>query len=375
MTRTKLRVLHVGKYYPPTRGGMETSLEVLCQGLKNVVDLQVLVANETTVDIEENIDGVAVRRLGSVLRVAGSPICPGLLRAMRQASADLVHIHLPHPVALLTYFFGGMKTRLVCTYHSDIVRQRVLGGLLRPLQNQALREAAAIISASPNLIDSSPVLRLHRERCVVIPFGIDSGFGDALDGNGVQALRQKFAPPILLAVGRLVYYKGFQTLIRAFAAVKEPCTLLIIGDGPLRQALQTEITALGITGRVHLLGNVPDTVPYYHACDIFVLPSIARSEAFGIVQLEAMACGKPVINTGLDTGVPFVSRHQETGLTVPPANIPALAQAIEHLLNNSDLRARYGQAARERVRNEFTVQKMMERTLAVYQAVALNGTP
>ena len=365
----RIRVLQVGKYYPPSRGGMETTLEQLCQGLKDVVDLQVLVANEGPDEVEETVDGVAVRRLGTALKIASSPICPQLSRAMRQAHADVVHIHLPNPVALITHSFSGVEGKLVCTYHSDIIRQRFLEKLIRPWHDRALREAAAIISTSPNLIESSPVLRRHRDRCTVIPFGIDPDAGNRVDETEISALRKKFEPPVLLAVGRLVYYKGLEVLIRALAHVKAPCSLLIIGEGPLRQALQAEINALGLAGRVHLLGNVPDTAPYYHACDVFVLASIARSEAFGVVQLEAMACGKPVINTNLDTGVPFVSRHQETGLTVPIGDSMALAEAIDHLLTDPELRARYGNAARERVKTEFTIEKMVERTLTVYQRV------
>jgi rhamnosyl/mannosyltransferase len=368
--KRKLRVLQVGKYYPPARGGIETTLELLCQGLKDAVDLQVVVAHDGPADLEENMNGVAVRRLGTAMKIAASPICPGLRRAMRDARADLVHIHLPHPVALLTHLLGGIEGGLVCTYHSDIVRQRLLERLIRPLQDRALRRAGGIIVTSPNLIASSPVLQRHRERCAVIPFGIDVGPETPQAESEGRAIREKFPLPILLAVGRLVYYKGFAGLVRAFARVETPCHLLIIGEGPLRGALQREIDALGLQDRVHLLGNVPDTAPYYQACDIFVLPSIARSEAFGLVQLEAMARGKPVINTALNTGVPFVSRHEETGLTVPVADLPALAEAMERLLTDAALRARYGDAARQRVQGEFTVNRMVDRTLDLYQKVA-----
>ena len=362
----------MGKYYSPVRGGIETHLEMLCQGLRasGEVDLEVIVANEASSSKSEVIDGVPVQRLGTVMKVAGAPICPGMRRAIQRANADIVHIHTPHPTAILTYLLSGVASRLVCTFHSDIIRQKILGKLIAPLQDQAFRRAAAILSASPNLINASPVLSRHRDRCVVIPFGTDLPAEDHSASTLVEKIRAEFPGPITLAVGRLVYYKGFRHLIQAMALAKAPGTLLIVGDGPMRGALQGVIDEVGWQDRAHLLGDISNLAPYYEACDLFVLPSVTRNEAFGLVQLEAMAYGKPVINTRLDSGVPYVSRDGETGITVPPADTPALAAALEQLLADAGLRARFGAAARARVVAEFTNEKMIARTLRVYRNVA-----
>jgi glycosyltransferase involved in cell wall biosynthesis len=366
-----VKVLQIGKYYPPARGGMETHLEQLCQLLKNEVEIEVIVANHSDGEKKEILNGVPVRRLRTSVTVAGAPICPQLPRAIREANADIIHIHTPHPTALLGYLVSRARGRLVCTYHSDIVRQRILGTLLAPLQNSAFRRAKTIIASNPNLLASSPVLSRHRERSVVVPFGVQYSLYRSPDLNAVNAIRERFGVPIVLAVGRLVYYKGFEFLIRAIAGLRVPVVVLIIGDGPLRHALETEIRALGLSDRVRLLGHVADITAYYQACDLFVLPSIARSEAFGIVQLEAMACGKAVINTNLaGSGVTFVSRDGETGLTVPPADATALESAISRLLSDDQLRRQLGQAGRQRVQEKFTLKSMLDDTLAVYHRVA-----
>ncbi|MBV9657760.1 MAG: glycosyltransferase [Verrucomicrobia bacterium] len=369
MRSRKLKVLQIGKYYPPIRGGIETHLQALARGLNEEVDLEVVVANETQTDSVENIDGVAVRRLSTLGRVAGAPVSPGLFKVINQSTADLLHIHTPHPSALLAYLFSGFRGRFICTYHSDIVRQRFLGALIGPLQHRALSHADAIITATPQLARHSPVLARHRPRCVTIPFGIEPDAHEACDEAVVKEIRTRHGTPLLLALGRLVYYKGFEVLLRAMSQVRSNARLLIVGEGRLRPALEAEIARLDLSERVQLLGDLPDALPYFRACDLFVLPSTARSEAFGIVQLEAMACAKPVINTWLDSGVPFVSLNGQTGLTVPPGDSDALAGAINTLLEDDSLRRRYGQAARERVRTHFDVETMVSATLDLYHRV------
>lgn len=362
-----LRVLHVGKFYPPHPGGMETHLQALCGELKRSVNVEVVVASDERRSIEEMIDGVRVARLGTLLNLAAAPVCPQMLGRIRDARADIVHIHWPNPAAVLAYLASGHRGRLVFTYHSDIIRQKLLRKPFWPVLRHALNRADAIIVASPNYVNTSPVLRMFRDRCRIIPFGIPLAKFDRADEIEVSKIRGEYGQRIVLGVGRLVYYKGFQYLIRAMKDVTGQ--LLIVGSGPLHRELEREARACGISERVRFLTNVRDVAPYYHAASVFALPSVARSEAFGIAQLEAMACGKPVVNTDLDSGVPFVSPGGLTGLTVPPANAGALGRAINTLLDDPTLSAEYGRAGRRRVEQEFNLEAMTRRTLQVYNEV------
>jgi rhamnosyl/mannosyltransferase len=362
-----LRVLQVGKFYPPHRGGMESHLQALCGQLRGSVDVEVLVSSDTRETDEEILDSVKVTRVGTLFDFAAAPVCPEAVRRIRESRADIVHIHWPHPTALLAYLASGHKGRLVITYHSDIVRQRVLAKLFWPVLRKVLERADAIIAASPNYVESSHVLRRFKDKCRVIPFGVPLAQFDCFDPEEVARIRARFGPRVVLGVGRLIYYKGFEHLVRAMKRVDGH--LVIVGEGPLRGALELEAERAGVRGRVTFLGHVDDVVPYYHAADVFALSSVARSEAFGIVQLEAMACGKPVVNTRLDSGVTFVSVDGVTGLTVPPADSESLASALNRLLEDSALAARYGRAARLRVEREFDLEAMGRRTLSLYDEI------
>lgn len=367
----RLRVLHVGKYYPPYMGGIETHLQTLCEAIRDDVDLDVVVANVGRETVEDVVDGVRVTRVGTAFNLSAAPICPGLVGRIRRSDADIVHLHHPNPISVVAYLASGHKGRLVVTYHSDIVRQKVLGSAFEPLLDRALRRAAAIIATSPNYLATSPVLQRHKDRCRVIPYGIDVEEFERTDESAVARIRQQHGPRLVITVGRLIYYKGFEVLVRAMAKVDGK--LLVVGDGPLRPSLEALAREKGVADRVVFLGEIQnqDVIPYYHAVDIFALASVARSEAFGIVQIEAMACGRPVVNTGLDSGVPFVSLDGVSGITVPPRDEDALAAAISRLLDDDGLRARYGEAGRRRAHDEFSVGVMARRTLDLYrEAVA-----
>jgi glycosyltransferase involved in cell wall biosynthesis len=370
----RLRILHVGKFYPPYMGGMETHLQALCAELRKTVDVKVVVANAGKESTEEMVDGVEVNRAGTLFNLASAPVCPSMVQKIRDEKADIVHMHLPNPTAILAYLMSGHTGRLVFTYHSDTVRQKVLGKAFAPILRRALKQSAAIIATSPNYVESSPVLSDFKDRCRVIPYGIPISQFEECDVSEVARIRARYGPRIVISVGRLIYYKGFEYLIRAMAKVD--ARLLIVGDGPLRADLEREARAYGVSDKVVFLGEIQNSeiVPYYYAADLFALASIARSEAFGIVQLEAMACGKPVVNTSLASGVPFVSLDGMTGITVPPQDSEALSSAINLLLDDPVLRAAYGDAARSRVREKFSLQGMVASTLHLYEQVTNSFT-
>lgn len=369
----RIHVLQIGKFYPPHRGGMETHLQSLCESLQAHVDLTVLVANDNPGTVDEVVNGVHVKRLRTAVKAAGASFCPQLIGAIRASNADLVHLHVPNPAAVLAYLASGVNLPMVVTYHSDVVRQKLLAKGFDPIQDRLFRKCHAIIAASPNYLESSPTLRRHRSRLRVVPLGIRDEHFEAADAEAVQATRERYGRPLLMAAGRMVYYKGFEFLIDAMREI--PARLMLIGEGPLKEQLQKQAQQLGIADRIFFLGNVSDAVmrACYHAADIFVLPSVERSEAFGIVQAEAMAAGTPVVNTNLDSGVPFVSPHGVSGLTVPPADAAALASAIRRLLENLAERRRLGEGARERASAEFRESTMAQRILEIYRSAAGGG--
>ena len=360
----RLRILHIGKFYPPYKGGMETHLHTLCERIRDRVDVRVVVANTTRGRTDEVIGDVPVTRLGTLVNLGAAPYTPGLARFIREAEADIVHLHWPHPTAVLAYLKSRYRGRLVVTYHSDIVRQRVLGFAFRPFLHALLERAGAIICTSPNYIDTSPVLAAHRSRCHVLPFSIVVDPLEQSPTSAVAEIRRTHGSRIVLGIGRLVSYKGFEYLIRAMEHIDG--RLILIGDGPLRAKLERSARDSGSAEKVSFLSGVDDVGPYLHAADVFVLPSVARSEAFGIVQLEAMAAGTPIVNTDLPSGVPYVSPHGVSGLTVPPRDAPALAAAIGTLLDDAEARHRYGSAGKARVRSHFDVDAMATQTLALY---------
>ena len=361
------RVLHVGKYYPPHPGGMETRLRSLCVSVTPWFDCEVIVANAERATRTETIDGVHVRRLATWLMLAGTPICPKMPWAIARARPDLLLLQWPNPAAFVAYAISGYRGPLIVAWESDVIRQRLLDKLFAPVTRAVLARASIILVSSPGYDADSPMLREFARKVRSLPVGISTQRFRRSDDDAISRIRDRYGERIVLGVGRLVYYKGFQHLVRAAKSING--VVVIVGDGPLRTALEDEARKQGVADRVFFPGEVDDLVSYYQACAVFVLPSVARSEAFGIVQLEAMACAKPVVNTRIPTGVPFVSLDGVTGITVPPEDSGALATAINRLLDDAKLRNKYGQAALRRVEEEFSADRVAVTARNIYEEV------
>lgn len=303
--------------------------------------------------------------------LAFSPAYARLYREWRQW-ADVVHVHTPFPIADLLIALWPPKAPIVVTWHSDIVRQRLLKYAVAPLAHALCRRAAAIHCSAEFIRRDSSFLPPYRDKIQVIPFGraVDSFIAAAADHHAAEATRHARGGRFALAVGRLVYYKGFDVLIRAATALPD-LRLVIIGEGPMQAELQRLIETLGLRGRVTLLGGVDAAAlaAHYAAADLFVLPSTHRSETFALVQVEAMAAGLPVINTSLPTGVPEVSLDGVTGLTVPPGDEAALANAVRRLWYDADLRAAFGTAGRARALSVYSQSAAAERFIGLYESV------
>lgn len=373
-----MHVVHVGKYYPPYRGGIETVVEQLCRGLAaRGVEVTAVVSNDSHSTVEERVDGVRVLRLGRTAELNSQPLNFRLVKTLRELRFDLLHFHTPNPVGALAVLAARRAEPFVVSHHSDIVKQRILGRPATAVQSLLYRRAAALIAATPKHIEHSSVLRGFESLCRVIHYPIDAvPYANASAAWDERLPTSWHAEPLLLFVGRLVYYKGVDVLLEAMRLTARG-RLAIVGVGPLQAELEAQARALGISERVQFLGAVSGARlgSLYKQASFLVLPSVAPSEAFGMVQLEAMAAGKPVISTDLKSGVPYVNQHQVTGLIVPPANAPSLAAAMNRLIEDPGYARSLGDAAQRRVIAEFHVDRVIDAHLRLYAAALLRSKP
>ncbi|MBI5231031.1 MAG: glycosyltransferase [Coriobacteriales bacterium] len=373
-----MRVTMINKYYPPHLGGVEFVMRDMAEGLveHEGAEVRAIVSNGDSSRVEETINGVDVLRLPRAFEYASTPIAWSMPKAIaedarRTPPPDVMHLHFPYPWGELSWMRARPDVPTIVTYHSDIVRQKVELAAYKPILNAFLDRVDLIVVSSPNMAEHSEFVRPHAEKVRVVDFGIHTERYEATPATVARAAELKAehgGRPIVLFVGRLVYYKGADVLMRAFADIPG-ADLVMIGRGPLDSELRAIAVANDTIERVRFMGPQPDEelAAWYHAADVFVLPSVARSEAFGLVQIEAHASGTPVVSTDLTTGVPYANLNGVTGLTVPVGDRQALAEAIRKLLDDDELRTRLGHQAKERATTEFTIPRMAAGYMEAYR--------
>ena len=363
-----MRVLGIGKFYPPEyHGGLESAVATLnVQLVRRGVAVTCVVAAARGAGGVGEVDGVRVVRARSLGTLLSQPLAPGLMAAVRREPGDVVHLHHPNPLGDLAAL-ADVPRPLVVTQHSDVVRQRALWPLYGPAVRWVFRRARFVVVASENYRRTSRELRGFDAKVRVIPYGIEAARFRLTPAVADRALALRAAwsgggRPAVLAVGRLVGYKGFDVLLAAARGLD--ATVVIVGAGPEEARLR----ALAPPGAL-FAGRVPDAdLPaYYHACDVFCLPSVTMAEAFGVVLLEAMACGKPLVTTALATGVTAVNRDGVTGLVVPPGDAAALREALRALLADGARRRAMGEAGRRAVETEYSAALMADRYVTLYR--------
>jgi len=346
-------------------------MNLLCRKLAPEADVTILAPSRSIHRVEQKLEGFRIIRIPEFGRYASVPLCPTAPFELHRLRPDVVHLHFPNPMGDLTLLLGAAHVPFVVTYHADIIKQKLFLPLYRPVLKRLFRKARRIIFSAQENIPSSFLQSEHRDKCMVIPFGVETEAFRLRGGEGdeVDALRRELGGGIALFVGAARYYKGLEVLLSAMPEVSG--RLIVAGRGTQSASLKRMAVDLAVSDKVVFCGEVsPSRLRILlNAADIFVLPSIDRCETFGIGQLEAMACSKPIVSTDLPTGVQSVNRNGITGLVVPPGEPDALANALNLLLSNPRLRAEFGDAARQRIEREFDVDRMVSRTLEIYREI------
>lgn len=312
--------------------------------------------------------------VNTVREVAATMIAPSMVLKLKQIAKnyDIIHVHHPDPMAAFALLCSGYKGKVVLHWHSDILKQKSLLKLYMPIQKWLINRADVIVGTTPVYVKESPYLQEVQHKVTYLPIGVchlESPIKQVMD------LRRKYlGKHIVFSLGRLVPYKGFAYLIEAAKHLDDNYMVLIGGTGPLRDELQAQIETLGLQDRVKLLGYVSDVeLPaYFEACDLFCMSSVMKTEAFGIVQIEAMSCGKPVVATKIpESGVSWVNQDGVSGLNAEPCDAEDLAKCIRGILADENDYARFSKGALDRYKTVFTQELMIHKCLDIYKKLWL----
>ncbi len=376
-----MKVLQVSKFFPPVLGGIEAVCWELCEGLNKAgIQTDALCANQTWRTVrEKTASGYSVCRAGSMGMLLATSMAPPMALEFKRSAAhyDIVHLHMPDPMAAFALWAARPRCKVVVHWHSDVIRQRAALKVYEPLQNWLLQRADVIVATSQPYAESSAPLQPWRHKVTVIPIGISDNHSEACSARA-GAIRQRFrGRRIVFALGRMTYYKGFDVLIDAASNLPEHTVVMIGGEGELLEPYRRVVAERGLAGKVHLLGHISDDelASHFEACDVFCMPSTLRAEAYGVAMVEAMVMGKPIVATDIPgSGVPWVNLDGQTGFNVGVRQPAQLSAALTRLLEDKPLRETLGAAARRRYLLEFNSDLMTRRVIELYRGLqAANG--
>jgi len=367
-----VRVLHFFKtYWPDTFGGVERTIYSLAKGGNDHnIQSDVLSLSKDPIINTVEFEGHVAYKVKQNFEIASTGFSKEAFSKFRELSAraDIIHYHFPWPFMDLVHLLTRPQKPTILTYHSDIVKQKALLHLYRPLMNRFLSSVEQIVATSPNYLQSSEVLQKFKEKTTVIPLGLDPDTTLAISRVETQRWSTVFPRPFFLFVGVLRYYKGIHVLLEA--ANRVTADVVIVGEGPMESILKARARDLKLTN-VHFVGSVSerDKTALLQLCLALVFPSHLRSEAFGLSLVEAQMAGKPMISCEMGTGTSYVNLDGVTGLVVPPGDVAGLAAAMNDLLRNPHKVELYGAAAFDRYRHNFTARKMVNDYVTLYRRV------
>ncbi|MCD0420822.1 glycosyltransferase [Rubrivivax sp. JA1024] len=377
-----MKVLQVSKFYPPDHGGIEAVARDLSAGfVRHGLDVEVLCASKSREHVDEfDTLGVRITRAASWGIWLSTSMAPALVRELvaRRCEHDIVHVHMPDPLAALAVWMARPRGKVVLHWHSDVVRQRVARHVYGPLERWLLARADAVIATSVPYAESSPRLRQVRPKVHVIPLGAPAPHPP--DPKRVARLRDRHpGRRIVFALGRMTYYKGWEVLIEAASALPDDVLVVVGGGGKVGLAqYRGQVQAAGLEQRVLFTGplSAEDVEAWFELAEVFCMPSTVRAEAFGVAALEAMARGVPVVAADIPgSGLGWVVRHERSGLKVPVRDPAALAAALRRLLDDAALRARLGAGGHERWAAHFSAETMADHTVALYRRLLDSPAP
>ncbi len=362
-TKQKKHIVMLNKAYPPWVGGVERHVKDISEALASRGwRVSVICCNSGCFETKEWINGVNIIRVPRLGTLLSLPIVTRFFKRLEELKPDIVHIHTPFPLGWFAANQVLEQCPIVCTWHSDIIRQRLLKPVYWPFERLFLSRCDRIITTSPKLLENSSALKSFKHKCEVIPLAVMNHL-QIEPSYAMNQIRSLIKSPYILFVGRLVGYKGLNYLIQAMDHVD--ANLLIVGDGPQKEKLHRMASH---NSRIHFLGERRDEdLPFlYQHASVFVLPSITRNEAFGYVLLDAMQHGCPVISTNLPTGVSWVNQHEKTGLVISPRNPSAIAEALNRILSDTKFRTELSHNAIQRVREQFNLSLSIKHIEEMY---------